>query len=559
MSNSKLRIPYTQQFSPEQTPLDKLLTILKECQDRPAELKEKVAQAFFASKTDPIKLSGNTLISLRNHGIINTENGLTDFGSELINFIDDLVFAKKILAKNILINLDGVHLIETIREMNAAGITIKLTTLSDELETRGVSASRNSSDLSSVLMWLKEAGIIDHQYNINTDAYEEIVGVKSDFLIALKELTAPQIAFLKAAVALNINDWTPYNVICAYAEQLFWGEIKYNWKSIVLEILRPLETSGYIEVRKKGKKDTNAPEGRGGKVTDIRPKRKFINDVEEPILSSLYKAAGLADLRKIRSLPLSDIIADIKQRHDTHKRGIALELLTIRICQLLNLEFDTWRETDENLTAGGEIDAMLHSSRLIYSRWQVQCKATDISLEAVAKEVGMNAVTLANVILIVGTGRASESALKYRSRIVASSNLNIIILEGKHLDEIVQDSSSLVKLLNKQAADAMRIKPNAIEGTHTPKYNSAVITDDTIISEDNIPDFQPSYSTDKGSMYCGDSLEVLPSLIKNGTKVKLIMTSPPFALIKKKEYGNMDSDEYIDWFMNFVPYFKQRT
>jgi site-specific DNA-methyltransferase (cytosine-N4-specific) len=35
------------------------------------------------------------------------------------------------------------------------------------------------------------------------------------------------------------------------------------------------------------------------------------------------------------------------------------------------------------------------------------------------------------------------------------------------------------------------------------------------------------------------------------------MTSPPFALIKKKEYGNEDSEEYIDWFMKFVPHFKQ--
>jgi site-specific DNA-methyltransferase (cytosine-N4-specific) len=58
-------------------------------------------------------------------------------------------------------------------------------------------------------------------------------------------------------------------------------------------------------------------------------------------------------------------------------------------------------------------------------------------------------------------------------------------------------------------------------------------------------------------MYCGDSLEILPSLIAKGIRAKLIMTSPPFALIKKKEYGNMDVDEYIDWFMEFVPHFKQ--
>jgi len=58
-------------------------------------------------------------------------------------------------------------------------------------------------------------------------------------------------------------------------------------------------------------------------------------------------------------------------------------------------------------------------------------------------------------------------------------------------------------------------------------------------------------------MFCGDSLEVMPSLIKQGVRVKLIMTSPPFALVRKKEYGNEDAEEYIDWFMQFAPLFRQ--
>ena len=34
--------------------------------------------------------------------------------------------------------------------------------------------------------------------------------------------------------------------------------------------------------------------------------------------------------------------------------------------------------------------------------------------------------------------------------------------------------------------------------------------------------------------------------------VDLIFTSPPFALVRKKEYGNKDADEYIDWFCEFA-------
>ena len=58
-------------------------------------------------------------------------------------------------------------------------------------------------------------------------------------------------------------------------------------------------------------------------------------------------------------------------------------------------------------------------------------------------------------------------------------------------------------------------------------------------------------------MYCGDSQEVLPVLIDKGFRAKLIMTSPPFALVKKKEYGNEDAESYVRWFEKFVPLFKQ--
>ncbi|MCI0490625.1 MAG: site-specific DNA-methyltransferase [Blastocatellia bacterium] len=60
-----------------------------------------------------------------------------------------------------------------------------------------------------------------------------------------------------------------------------------------------------------------------------------------------------------------------------------------------------------------------------------------------------------------------------------------------------------------------------------------------------------------GSMYCGDALEVLPILTEQGFRAKLIITSPPFALVKKKEYGNEDAESYICWFEQFIPYFKQ--
>lgn len=59
----------------------------------------------------------------------------------------------------------------------------------------------------------------------------------------------------------------------------------------------------------------------------------------------------------------------------------------------------------------------------------------------------------------------------------------------------------------------------------------------------------PYYDTDLGQAYLGDSLELMKHLPDNS--INLILTSPPFALTRQKEYGNKQEKDYIDWFMQF--------
>lgn len=59
-----------------------------------------------------------------------------------------------------------------------------------------------------------------------------------------------------------------------------------------------------------------------------------------------------------------------------------------------------------------------------------------------------------------------------------------------------------------------------------------------------------AYRTSLGSAYCADSLEWLPTL-KNDS-VSLAITSPPFALLRPKAYGNEVEDAYLDWLMRFA-------
>jgi site-specific DNA-methyltransferase (cytosine-N4-specific) len=63
-------------------------------------------------------------------------------------------------------------------------------------------------------------------------------------------------------------------------------------------------------------------------------------------------------------------------------------------------------------------------------------------------------------------------------------------------------------------------------------------------------DKAPFYSTALGAAYLGDSLEYLRQM--PDSSVDLIMTSPPFALERKKEYGNVSSSEYVPWFLTFA-------
>lgn len=60
----------------------------------------------------------------------------------------------------------------------------------------------------------------------------------------------------------------------------------------------------------------------------------------------------------------------------------------------------------------------------------------------------------------------------------------------------------------------------------------------------------PYYSTPQGAAYLGDSLDILRELPANS--INLAMTSPPFALTFKKEYGNQHQDNYVEWFCDYA-------
>lgn len=72
---------------------------------------------------------------------------------------------------------------------------------------------------------------------------------------------------------------------------------------------------------------------------------------------------------------------------------------------------------------------------------------------------------------------------------------------------------------------------------------------------------RPIYETKLGSAFCGDSLDLLRKRCfqKYEGKIQLVFTSPPFPLNTKKRYGNLQGEEYIEWFGQFAPLLRDLT
>jgi DNA modification methylase len=66
---------------------------------------------------------------------------------------------------------------------------------------------------------------------------------------------------------------------------------------------------------------------------------------------------------------------------------------------------------------------------------------------------------------------------------------------------------------------------------------------------DDVPKNHWVYKTTNGMQFCGDGREILDYIPENF--VDLVITSPPFALLRQKCYGNECQSDYVDWLSGF--------
>jgi site-specific DNA-methyltransferase (cytosine-N4-specific) len=81
-----------------------------------------------------------------------------------------------------------------------------------------------------------------------------------------------------------------------------------------------------------------------------------------------------------------------------------------------------------------------------------------LSLDDVAKEVGLTHFLKSNVIVIVSTGDIGPEARRYANKVMADSNLCIVMVDGGDLTLIERDTPAIVDVFMGEARHVMDLK-----------------------------------------------------------------------------------------------------
>jgi site-specific DNA-methyltransferase (cytosine-N4-specific) len=300
----------------------------------------------------------------------------------------------------------------------------------------------NSTYISTMRSWLAQAGVFHPTgYEVNWDVIYNLLNIDADTIDDLYQLTTEQKYFLLSMVNLDVREFTPSNKIAKHTRSVY--KVRLTTKNLVKDVLQPLWQLGLIETRK-------TTTGRGAKPHDVKLSEKGTNEILRPLVDNLASITEFTSSEINR--PFEDIVAEL---HDDNinVRGKALELFAVWIIRLLGLRFSKWRLRSYEATGGGEVDVLAASDKIVYSRWQIQCKnqRSAVGIDVITKEVGLTFLTKADIIMVITTSRFARDAINYANLVTDNSRYYIILLEGEDIRRITEDKSRIVDILNYKA------------------------------------------------------------------------------------------------------------
>jgi hypothetical protein len=384
----------------------------------------------------------------------------TELSKKLATLQDDELYRQ--FAKHILLNLNGLRVIEAIQQMYAdiqANLSItEITgdTLARYLSDNGLNVTEHNTAINTMRLWLAKAGIFQERtsrvsaWSIDSETVENILGIKNFLLSDLDALDEPQRAFVRALCKINPTGWIKASQIRDFAEKTDQSKVIFSRVSLPQRVLEPLKVIGLIEWRSRGTQ--------GGKAAEMRTTDKFDAEVLEPFLERVTSSLDpiITKYYKMRS---SDLYAALNSTN-TAKKGEALEAYAIHLMRLLGLNLIAWRKRAKDATGQAEVDALMAGViGGIATTWQVQCKNTPnsrVTLEDIAKEVGIAVTTGATHILFVTNGEYTNDARTFANKTMSGSSLSMYLLDKRDFNKVKSDPSALAGIIDNQSREVVR-------------------------------------------------------------------------------------------------------
>jgi hypothetical protein len=466
-SAEKPRLPSGGEFSPNQVNLGRVLEIVAENEDDRPGAEEALRAEYFATaapdRKNPAerleqqrKRAGNVLIGMATYGL--QESGrLTKLGHQLLDSNDGE--RNRRFATHILKNRSGMTVLSAIKNLQMRGDQPTKGSIADELERLGLQVPRATTHHLVLLNWLRQAGVVRGQrgYDIDEELAAGFAGVS---LMAMDEwgaLTNPQRAVLRVLRNLAVahgNRAQPAQHVIELVE-LQYGRIFGARDQLRRRVFAPLEDVGWVTM-------SQPSPGRGGKSGKIAASPKLL-DLDIEGLPAAVASEIPADLRAKLNTPLEKIHADLSS-DDTYQKGIALELLAIRIATDLNITPRRLRLRGIK-TAGAEVDLVAEAVHLHFSRWLFQCKnTTSVDVTDLAKEVGMAVLLKAQVIVLITTGTIGSVVRRYARTLAQETNLQAVLVDGRMVRTYLQKGApALFDYFHSAAAETLLVKRSQAE------------------------------------------------------------------------------------------------
>lgn len=459
-----MKLPNMNEFSPGVvSDLGPLLQIVAAHSGSETAISEAIATrhpriAATADERQRLGRARNVQIGMSQCGLFDLEaNELTPFGQSLRGIPPADQYAR--FAAHLLSQCNGNGLLDVVRSLQSRRERVSGTSIRQELRERGFRVTTNEGNASKVRLWLQKANAVDADWNINETVVGQILGIDQPARREWERFSRPQKILLKVLRQLTVDPtawFSGSHVKDVVHSQYGLGALPEG--SFRASVLNPLRDAGWLETRG----ERRAGGGRGGNMGEVRATAKL-----------LEITADLGLDPPMQGLP-PEVIAQLDRgNHDlqrdvegtnTYEKGLALEVLSVKLTRHIGLTPVTFR-LRASATGGNEVDLIADGQHLHYSRWLVQCKATQsqVSTDVLAREIGMALLLKAHVVLMISTGGFSEVLKRYADQIEQTTALQVVLIDGETFRRILtQGAEALVDALHEQARAALLTKRSQV-------------------------------------------------------------------------------------------------